>query len=208
MPWQHARTRTPSWRTSWRTSRADWAKLVLARVSVALFWFNPFAWILAREAHQLREEAADDAVLAGDVEDTAYASLLVSVARLQSNGLLLGAHGLAPARNSLAQRVRRVLDRGLNRAAGGTRWAATMAVGAAALTAPLMTLQFTATGLASSVSAPFALDDEAEAIVFPLRKPPGEAIPMARLTQDASGQAEADGESLADVVPAGIEKAL
>jgi len=42
-------------------ARADWAKLVLARVSIALFWFNPFAWLLAREAHQLREEAADDA---------------------------------------------------------------------------------------------------------------------------------------------------
>src|SRR5690606_20026216 len=56
--------------------RADWFKLVLARVAVALFWFNPFAWLLAREAHQLREEAADDAVLAAEVEDTAYASLL------------------------------------------------------------------------------------------------------------------------------------
>src|SRR5690606_8479748 len=43
-------------------ARADWAKLVLARVAVALFWFNPFAWLLAREAHQLREEPADDAV--------------------------------------------------------------------------------------------------------------------------------------------------
>lgn len=166
-------------------AQADWLKLMLARVSVALFWFNPFAWLLAREAHQLREEAADDAVLAADVEDTAYASLLVSAARQQSNGLLLGAHGVAPARNSLAQRVRRVLDRGLNRSAGGTRWAAAMAVGAAALTAPLITLQFTDRALASSVSAPFASDDDAEAVVFDLRVPPREPNALPKSTQEA-----------------------
>lgn len=155
-------------------ARADWAKLVLARVSVALFWFNPFAWLLAREAHQLREEAADDAVLAADVEDTAYASLLVSFARLQRKGLLFEAHGVAPAQSSLARRVRRVLDRGLNRSVGRTRWAAAMAVGAAVLTVPLMTLQLADTALDPSAPAPFASDEEVDSIVFPLRVPPRE----------------------------------
>jgi bla regulator protein blaR1 len=158
-------------------ARADWAKLVLARVSVALFWFNPFAWLLAREAHQLREEAADDAVLAADVEDTAYASLLVSAARQQRNGLQLGVHGVAPARNSLAQRVRRVLDRGLNRSAGGTRWAAAMALGAAALTAPLMTLQLADTARASSDSAQ-------EVVTFDLRVPEQGQIATGSATAD------------------------
>lgn len=187
---------------------ADWLKLVLVRVSVALFWFNPFVWLLAREAHQLREEAADDAVLAANVEDTAYASLLVSAARQQGNGLRFEAHGVAPARNSLAQRVRRVLDRGLNRSAGGTRWAAAMAIGAAALTAPLMTLQFTETRLASSVSAPLAPSGDAKVIVFELRVPPAESLPMPKPTQGASDQAVADDEGPADAVPAGIEQAL
>ena len=187
-------------------TRADWAKLALARVSVALFWFNPFVWLLAREAHQLREEAADDSVLAADVEDTAYASLLISAARLQSQALLLGAHGVAPARNSLAQRVKRVLDRGLNRSGGGPRWAAAMAVGAAALAAPLMTFQFTAP--ASPVSSPFASDDDAEVIVFDLRVPPREPDTMPGSTQEASDQAAADGESAGDAVPASIEKGL
>ena len=170
-------------------ARADWAKLVLARVSVAAFWFNPFAWLLAREAHQLREEAADDAVLAADVEDTTYASMLVSAARVHGNGLLLGAHGVAPARSSLARRVRRVLDPALNRSPGGTRWAATMVIGASALAAPLMTLQFSDKVLASSVSAPFTPDGDAKLIVFPLRRPPAEPIPMPNSTQKVSGQA-------------------
>lgn len=134
--------------------------------------------------------------------------MLVSAARLQSKSLLLGAHGVAPAPNSLAQRVRRVLDRGLDRSARGPSWAAAMAIGAAALTVPLMTLQFTDSGLASSISAPFASDGDAEVIVFPLRMPPGEPIPIARLTQKASGEAAADGESLVDAVPAGVDKAL
>jgi bla regulator protein BlaR1 len=191
--------------------RADWAKLVLARVSVALFWFNPFAWLLAREAHQLREEAADDAVLAADVEDTAYASLLVRAARSHSNALLLGAHGVAPARNSLAQRVRRVLDRGLDRSAGGTRWAAAMAVGAAALTAPLMSLQLTGTAPASSGPAPFTSDDAAkvvgaDVIVFDLRVPPGEPDTLPTATQEPSDQVPAGGESRGDGGSARIEK--
>ncbi len=175
-------------------ARADWAKLVLARVSVALFWFNPFAWQLAREAHQLREEAADDAVLAADVEDTAYARLLVSAARLQSNGLLPGTHGVAPARSSLAQRVRRVLDRGLNRSAGGARWTAAMAVGAAALTTPLMTLQFTDTALAASVSAQ-------EAVTFELRVPERGPSAVAAPADDAEAQSGASAEQRR--IPAG-----
>src|SRR4029078_4849845 len=51
-------------------ARLDWAKLLLRRVATALFWFNPLVWMLAREAHQLREETADDAVLAADIADT------------------------------------------------------------------------------------------------------------------------------------------
>src|SRR3546814_20180720 len=44
-------------------ARLDWAKLLGARVACAVFWFNPLVWMLARESHQLREEAADHAGL-------------------------------------------------------------------------------------------------------------------------------------------------
>jgi bla regulator protein blaR1 len=188
-------------------ARADWAKLMLARVSMAVFWFNPFVWLLAREAYQLREEAADDAVLAADVEDMAYASLLVSSAR-QQNGLLLGAHGVAPARNSLTQRVQRVLDRGLNRSAGSPRWAAAMVVGMTALTVPLITLQLTDRLPASPGPAPFASDDDGKVIVFDLRAPPRKPNTLPKSMQETSDQPAADGESPADAVPANIEKGL
>lgn len=118
----------------------DWAKLLIARVATALFWFNPFVWLLAREAHQLREEAADDAVLATDIEETDYARLLVGVARHECRGFLIGAHGVAPGRNSLSRRVKRVLDGAVKRAKGGWRWGSAVAFFAAGMAVPVAAL--------------------------------------------------------------------
>jgi beta-lactamase regulating signal transducer with metallopeptidase domain len=132
----------------------DWAKLLLSRVAVAMFWFNPLAWVLAREAHQLREEAADDAVLGADIEDTEYARLLVGVARHECRGLLIGAHGVAPGKNSLARRVRRVLDGALERAPGGWRWSTAAAFFAAGMAVPVAALNFVpTTPVSASTSA-------------------------------------------------------
>jgi beta-lactamase regulating signal transducer with metallopeptidase domain len=123
-------------------ARFDWAKLMLARVATAIFWFNPLAWVLAREAHQLREEAADDAVLAAHVVDTDYAQLLVGVARHECRGLLLGAHGISPGKGSLRRRVSRVLDSSLARGSGGRSWVAGFAGGMLVMSAPLAALTF------------------------------------------------------------------
>jgi len=121
-------------------ARLDWAKLLLARVTVALLWFNPLVWLLSREAHQLREEAADDAVRATDSDGTEYASLLVGVARHECRGFLIGAHGVAPARNSLTRRVKRVLDGAVKRAPGGWRWGSAAAFFAAGMAVPVAAL--------------------------------------------------------------------
>jgi bla regulator protein BlaR1 len=124
-------------------ARMDWAKLLLARIATALFWFNPLVWVLAREAHQLREEAADDSVLAADIADTDYAQLLVGVARHECPGLLLGAHGVAPSKGSLARRVARVLDGKTVRGPVARSFAAGVFVGAVAVAAPLAALTLT-----------------------------------------------------------------
>lgn len=96
-------------------ARLDWAKLLGARVACAVFWFNPFVWMLARESHQLREEAADDAVLMADIDGPDYATLLVGAARHDNKAALLAAHGVAPAKSSLKRRITRVLDGDLKR---------------------------------------------------------------------------------------------
>jgi beta-lactamase regulating signal transducer with metallopeptidase domain len=127
-------------------ARMDWVKLLLARIATALFWFNPFVWLLAREAHQLREEAADDAVLAADIPDTDYAQLLVGVARHDCPGLLLGAHGVAPSRSSLARRVARVLDVKSVRGPVAGSFAIGVFIGAVLVAAPLAALTLSPAG--------------------------------------------------------------
>ncbi|GAA3888091.1 hypothetical protein GCM10022276_04010 [Sphingomonas limnosediminicola] len=127
-------------------ARMDWVKLLLARIATALFWFNPLVWVLAREAHQLREEAADDAVLASDIVDTDYAQLLVGVARHECPGLLLGANGVAPSKSSLARRVARVLDGKSVRGPAARSFAMGVFVGAVLIAAPLAALTLTPGG--------------------------------------------------------------
>lgn len=124
-------------------ARLDWIKLLLARVATALFWFNPLVWVLAREAHQLREEAADDSVLGADILDTDYAQLLVGVARHECPGLLLGAHGVAPSKSSLARRVARVLDGKSARGPVARSFALGVFAGAILVAAPLAALTVT-----------------------------------------------------------------
>ncbi|NYT39713.1 M56 family metallopeptidase [Sphingomonas sp. R-74633] len=118
----------------------DWVKLMLARVATAIHWFNPLAWRLAREAHQLREEAADDMVLGAEIAAPDYAQLLVRVARHESKGLLLGAHGVAPGRGSLKRRVGRVLDTALPRTPARGSWMAGFGAGMLVMAAPLAAL--------------------------------------------------------------------
>jgi beta-lactamase regulating signal transducer with metallopeptidase domain len=117
----------------------DWTKLIFGRIATAAFWFNPLIWLLVREAHQLREEAADDAVLAADFSAPDYATLLIGVARCELRGLLSVVHGVAPSRSSLRRRITRVLDDGSVRAMPGrcqvAVWTTVMLVMAAPLAA-------------------------------------------------------------------------
>ena len=132
----------------------DWVKLILARIATAAFWFNPLAWLLAREAHQLREEAADDAVLAANITGPDYAELLIGVARHQCRGALLGAHGVAPSQSSLGRRVRRVLDQTLARRPSGRPWLAGFATGMLCMAVPLAALTIAPSKAATHGVAP------------------------------------------------------
>lgn len=133
--------------------RLDWIKLIAARVVTALYWFNPLVWVLARQCHQLREEAADDAVLRSDIQGTDYAALLVGVARHECKASVLAAHGVAPGRNSLRQRITRVLDQGRSRLPAATPWAMGCLAGTLLLAGTLSTLTFERPATAKGVLA-------------------------------------------------------
>lgn len=125
-------------------ARLDWAKLLGARVACAVFWFNPFVWMLARESHQLREEAADDAVLMADIDGPDYATLLVGAARHDNKAALLAAHGVAPAKSSLKRRITRVLDGSLKRGPASSGWMMGSLLLLVGLTVPLAAFSATA----------------------------------------------------------------
>jgi beta-lactamase regulating signal transducer with metallopeptidase domain len=148
-------------------ARMDWIKLLFARIATALFWFNPLVWVLAREAHQLREEAADDSVLAADIADTDYAQLLVGVARHECPGLLLGAHGVAPSKSSLARRVARVLDGKSVRGPVARSFALGVFTGAILIAAPLAALSLTPAGPKADKAAKTVPASEAQSRYYP-----------------------------------------
>ncbi|NTZ43233.1 M56 family metallopeptidase [Altererythrobacter sp. SALINAS58] len=135
-------------------ARLDWAKLLLGRLTCALFWFNPFVWLLARESHQLREEAADDSVLMTDIAGADYAALLVNAARHDNSAVLIAAHGVAPAGNSLRRRITRALDGQAQRGPAGAAWGALCLLVGLAIAGPVAAF--------STISA----DEPYEGIVF------------------------------------------
>ncbi len=61
--------------------RADTAHQLLARVVLALFWWNPVIWHAWREFLKEREKAADDMVLMAGEDGAEYAGHLLEIAR-------------------------------------------------------------------------------------------------------------------------------
>lgn len=169
----------------------DWAKLILARVATAAFWFNPLAWVLAREAHQLREEAADDAVLAANIAGPDYAELLIGVARHQCRGALLGAHGVAPSKSSLGRRVRRVLDQSHARGPSGRSWVAGFATGMLSMAVPLAAVTIVPSNGALAT----------------IQTPQGEMRPVAMPSSDTVRRNDAVSLAKVDVHPANADPA-
>ncbi len=81
----------------------------IARVVCALYWFNPLAWIAARQMRVERERACDDMVLNGGCKASEYAGHLVQIATTFRRAPQ--AAGIAMARSSnLEQRVTAIVD--------------------------------------------------------------------------------------------------
>jgi beta-lactamase regulating signal transducer with metallopeptidase domain len=133
-------------------ARRDWLALVLARVAVALFWFNPLVWLLEREVAQHAEEAADSHAI-GQVEAVRYAETLVTCAQRCTRSRV-PANSMAGSGRRLARRVRAVLD-GKGRAPG-SRWTIVAMIGCIALTAPVAALRLVEGPRPAPPSAPAA----------------------------------------------------
>jgi beta-lactamase regulating signal transducer with metallopeptidase domain len=57
--------------------RADFLVMVLVRLSLAVFWFNPLSWVVFRRLKTEQEEACDELVLKTGIKPSTYAANLL-----------------------------------------------------------------------------------------------------------------------------------
>lgn len=81
--------------------RGDWVFLILSRLTLALFWFNPLVWRLHADLAARSEEAAD-AIAAGRMNRAEYASALIGLA---SHPTPSGAFAMAARPHALKRRI-------------------------------------------------------------------------------------------------------
>ncbi len=101
--------------------RLDCLTQQLARLSCAVYWFNPLSWWASTQMMLERERACDDLVLLSGSRPSEYAGHLLALAREQRSrhGVSMAAVAMARETN-LEGRLRAILDaipprRGLSR---------------------------------------------------------------------------------------------
>lgn len=161
--------------------RLDWLRLVLGRIAIALLWFNPLVWILVRQAHQLAEEAADDAVLQTNVPGSDYADLLIRAVRHAQSPMLLAANGVAPSRSSLGKRIAHVLDPSRPRGSAGLLWGAICLAGALSINSALAAAE---PEISSRIGIDASAGERAAAMLGRLSSPQAHRIALAMRTGD------------------------
>jgi beta-lactamase regulating signal transducer with metallopeptidase domain/tetratricopeptide (TPR) repeat protein len=79
--WSPERTRLVLMHELAHVIRRDWIALIAAEIAVALYWFHPLAWALARQTRRDGERAADDLVLTAGTKPSVYAGHLLAIVR-------------------------------------------------------------------------------------------------------------------------------
>jgi beta-lactamase regulating signal transducer with metallopeptidase domain len=175
-------------------ARRDWPSLILSRIAVALFWFNPLVWRLDREVAQQAEEAADSDA-AATVEPARYAQTLLDWARL-SGASALPANAIAAGEPGLSRRVRAILDGRVARRSGSA-WAVAAMLGCAAFAAPVAALEF----VPEAPDVPPALEAELAAPAAAVVPAPPPATPSAPLAPAAPPKASVAGRGAPPMAP-------
>ena len=102
--------------------RGDYAGHLLIELACAIHWPNPFAWRAAHRARLEQEQACDDRVLALGTGPIAYAQQLLDIARAFVVGAAPNRGALAmAAAATLPERMRAILDVGLDHRPAGRK---------------------------------------------------------------------------------------
>ncbi len=121
-------------------TRGDWIFLVLSRLALALFWFNPLVWMVHRALIDRSEEAAD-AIAIRHVDRRIYARALVGLAA-RTAPVPLAAAAMAAPGPALKQRIAHIMSDTPNARRRPMIVAACIAVFAAVAT-PIAALEIT-----------------------------------------------------------------
>jgi beta-lactamase regulating signal transducer with metallopeptidase domain len=133
--------------------RGDNTAHLFARTALALYWWNPLAWIAWREFLKERERAADDLVLRAGAVAPDYATHLLEIARSMQSPAALEWTAIAMARRSqLEGRLLAILDASRDRRAPGRASPLVALLLAIGIITPLAALQ--AQSVAAQVQIP------------------------------------------------------
>ncbi|MCG2840520.1 M56 family metallopeptidase [Sandaracinobacter sp. RS1-74] len=97
----------------------DWPMLILSRLALALFWFNPLVWLLDRRLAEQSEEAADMTAVRR-LDPGSYAQALLSAVALPPCNALPATPMVASS--GLGRRIHRILDDGARNRLSGSLW--------------------------------------------------------------------------------------
>lgn len=114
--WQTERLRAVLLHELAHIKRWDWTMQMVAQVTCAVYWFNPFLWFAAHRMRIEAEQACDDQVLNAGYQSTKYAQLLLDITRNVKIAKVTARAAVAIARSSkIERRLRTVLAENLNR---------------------------------------------------------------------------------------------
>ena len=167
--------------------RGDWPVLMLSRLAVALFWFNPLVWLVERSLIQQAEEAADLQAVDG-LEPARYAASLIACIRC--SGLhAVPANGMARA-DGLSRRIHAVLDGRLRQIPSGSVLTVVVMLASVLVSAPLAAVKLV------PARSPLA---EADATPLPAMAAASVAVPVAAA---AAAEAAPEADELSFTVTA------
>lgn len=97
-------------------ARCDWPMKLLAQALVALYWFHPCAWWVARRMEEEAECACDDRVVAGGAASCDYADCMFQLARtLRASPTPAWSRASTPFHSFLQRRIAMLLEPSRNR---------------------------------------------------------------------------------------------
>ena len=139
--------------------RGDVATHLLARTAWCLYWWNPLAWMAWRSFVKERERAADDLVLSAGACASEYAGHLLEIARSMQVSPELECAAVAMVRRSqLEERLRAILDAGIDRTPPAHAWAVIAMLLALGLVAPLAAVRAQETPPGKAQTLPSDID--------------------------------------------------